>query len=287
MSGNSGFSIRPMRSEDLFRAIELSSSEGWNQTEHDWKLLMDNPLNTCIVSEYRNKVIGTATALNHSGEVAWIGMVLVDREFRGQGAGKMLLSSLIEMLPGIRSIKLDATPAGQPLYEKLGFRSEHVIFRMTNNCLKKKKYDTTNESLNIDQKSLSEVLHLDKELFGTDRSYLLRSLYKAYPGKAFLIRKNDSLEGYIFGRDGIRFNYVGPLFAFSDDSARALLERASESLMDKPVALDVLEDKAYMIDILESAGFVKQRYFNRMFLKSNFFPGNVKCQYMIGGPEFG
>jgi ribosomal protein S18 acetylase RimI-like enzyme len=272
---------------DLSRAMELSYSEGWNQTEKDWRLLLGNPLNICLVAEHNNMVIGTATALNHSNEVAWIGMVLVDREFRGQGAGKMLLSSLIEMLPGIRSIKLDATSAGQPLYEKLGFRNEHVIYRMTNNCLKKTKNDTTNESVNIDQESLAEVLKLDKELFGADRSYLLKSLYKTYPGKAFLTRKNDRLEGYIFGRDGIRLNYLGPLFAFSDCSARALLEKASESLMDEPVALDVLEDKAHFTGMLESAGFVKQRHFNRMFLKSNSYPGNVKCQYLIGGPEFG
>jgi hypothetical protein len=50
-----------MISDDLNQAISLSISEGWNQTEKDWKLLLENPGNICIVAEYDNKVIGTAT----------------------------------------------------------------------------------------------------------------------------------------------------------------------------------------------------------------------------------
>ena len=143
MTGNLPFKIRPMQLTDLDQAINLSKTEGWNQTEKDWRLLLENPVNTCIVAELNNKIAGTATALNHSDEVAWIGMVLVDKSLRGQGAGKMLLTHIIDELKGIKSIKLDATPAGQPLYQKLGFIEEHLIFRMTNTSfVKNGKYRT-------------------------------------------------------------------------------------------------------------------------------------------------
>ena len=80
-----------MRPDDLEQAFGLSLIEGWNQTMNDWRILFDNPVNVCIVAEKDKRVAGTATALNHENKVAWIGMVLVDKSLRGQGAGKMLL----------------------------------------------------------------------------------------------------------------------------------------------------------------------------------------------------
>ena len=89
------FYIRPMKPDDLDQAFALSMDEGWNQTMNDWRLLLENPVNICIVAEKDNRVAGTATALNHENKVAWIGMVLVDKVLRGQGAGKMLLEEII------------------------------------------------------------------------------------------------------------------------------------------------------------------------------------------------
>jgi GNAT superfamily N-acetyltransferase len=277
-----------MITNDLNQAFSLSNSEGWNQTEKDWKLLLENPINICIVAEYDNKVIGTATALNHSDKIAWIGMVLVDKSFRGRGVGKRLLTNIIGALKNVDSIKLDATPAGLPLYQKLGFIDEYKIYRMINPELHSFKKQLFNyEPVNIDQKSFSDVLKLDKRIFGTARTYLLQTLLRNYPGKAYLIKRNKKIDGYMFGRDGVRFNYIGPVFAFSHDSARILISKALESLNNQPVALDILQDKEDLIKWLESLGFVKHRHFIRMYLKSNSYSRLIEYQYLISGPEFG
>jgi predicted GNAT family acetyltransferase len=277
-----------MKTDDLGQALGLSNSEGWNQTENDWKLLLENPLNTCIAAEYNSQVIGTATALNHSGKVAWIGMVLVDKSFRGQGIGKMLLKHIIDALKDIDSIKLDATPAGLPLYRKLGFIEEYIIYRMINPLLQNSKNRTYKyEPVYISQEDFNEVLKLDKSIFGTSRTYLLNALLRNYPGKAFLIKKDKKPDGYIFGREGVRFNYIGPVIADSDDSARILVLKALESLDHQPVAIDILQDKEEIIKWLESMGFAKQRHFIRMYLRSNVYHGSVKNYYFISGPEFG
>jgi len=289
MSDNPTFKIRPMIADDLDQAISLSKAEGWNQTEKDWRLLFENPGNTCIVAENINKIAGTATAFNHSDKVAWIGMVLVDKSLRGQGAGKMLLTYIIDKLKHVESIKLDATPAGQPLYQNLGFIEEHKIFRMTTDSMNNFLFNKNlyNEPVNLDQAGFSEVLKLDRTIFGTDRSYLLRALFQNWPGKAFCLERNSTPEGYIFGRDGARFNYIGPVNAISSESARALVAKVLISLNNQPVALDILEDKEDLIAWLESIGFVKQRHFVRMYLNSNPYPGLAKHQYLISGPEFG
>ena len=85
-----------MHPGDITGSMKLSTAEGWNQTENDWKFLIENPRNTCIVAEYSNAIIGTITAMNYSNKLAWIGMVLVDKEFRGQGASASLLTAVLK-----------------------------------------------------------------------------------------------------------------------------------------------------------------------------------------------
>jgi GNAT superfamily N-acetyltransferase len=277
-----------MLQRDLKEAISLGFSEGWNQTEMDWMLMLDNPLNICIVAEHNNKIAGTATAFCYDSNVAWIGMVLVDKSLRGQGAGKMLLKYLIENLQHIESVKLDATPAGQPLYANLGFIEEYKIFRMTNTSVTEfTPVPVLNETTKTEYQNLPEIIEKDKDAFGTDRSYLLNRLFKNFPQKAFVVRINQDVDGYIFGRDGARFHYIGPVYCSDTSIAISLISRTLQSLKDQSVALDVPEDKEELISWLESVGFVKQRHFVRMYLKSNRFKGLPAKQYLISGPEFG
>jgi RimJ/RimL family protein N-acetyltransferase len=79
------FILRPMELNDIGSAMKLSNAEGWNQTEKDWKLLIENSGNVCMMAECDNKVIGIITAINYSNQVAWIGIVLVDKAYEGRG----------------------------------------------------------------------------------------------------------------------------------------------------------------------------------------------------------
>ncbi len=303
MANPQPFTIRLMTADDLGQALALSIAEGWNQTEKDWRLLLKNPDNVCIVAEKDEKVAGTATALVHSGKIAWIGMVIVDKALRGQGAGKMLMTQIIGKLKHIESIKLDATPAGQPLYKSLEFIDEYRIFRMTNQSLNPFGYvngEDVPQRINgdvaakdagrnylVENNLHADIFSFDEKIFGADRSYLLGKLIEDFPEKAFFVSSSGSLKGYILGRDGIRFNYIGPLSADSFETARSLISESLRPLIGKPVALDVPERQEEFIKWLESAGFVKQRCFIRMYLDKNPCPGLPGSQYLISGPEYG
>ena len=282
------FTIRPMKLADLDQAFGLSLNEGWNQTMQDWRLLFDNEENVCLVAEKDNMVAGTATALNHDNKIAWVGMVLVDKSLRGQGAGKMLLEEIIRRVKHVESVKLDATPAGEPLYCKLGFIAEYKIFRMTCSGLNYNSDSMSGKELYpVIRENLSDVLKLDSHVFGADRSYLLNNLMNGNPGRAYSLKKGNALSGYIFGRAGSRFNYIGPACALTHDSVRLLISKALESLNGEAIALDILQDKEDLISWLETIGFVKQRHFVRMYLNGNPYPGIVNNQYLISGPEYG
>jgi GNAT superfamily N-acetyltransferase len=124
--------IRQLNLADLNNAMRLSEAEGWNQTEKDWRMVLTNPDDICIGADYGGRIVGTSNAVVYEGKIAWIGMVLVETGLRRQGIGRRLFDSILGKVSGLRSVKLDATPAGQPLYEKFGFSEEYMIDRMIN-----------------------------------------------------------------------------------------------------------------------------------------------------------
>ena len=282
------FIVRPMQPGDIVYAMKLSNAEGWNQTEKDWKLLIESPQNVCLLAEYNKKIIGTTTAMNYANQIAWIGMVLVAKECRGQGVSKLLLTNVLKKLESFASIKLDATPAGQQVYKKFDFKDEYLITRVVSVSMKNLSFDDDTilaESIRL--KDIEEIIALDERVFGTNRRQLIEWLIKQYPRKAWLLKRNNSIAGFALGRAGNKYHQVGPVFGSTINDVKMLIGKALKGLINQPVVIDVLYEKQDLINWLNSIGFTMQRQFVRMYKKENLFPGIVNKQYLICGPEFG
>ena len=282
------FIVRPMQAGDIVHAMKLSDAEGWNQTEKDWKLLIESPQNVCLLAECNKKIIGTTTAMNYANQIAWIGMVLVAKESRGQGVSKLLLANILKNLESFPSIKLDATPAGQRVYEKFDFKDEYLISRFVTTSMKNLSFDDdTISAESIRLKDVEEIIALDEHVFGTNRKELIESLIKRYPHKAWLLKRNNSIAGFALGREGNKYHQVGPVFGPGINEVKTLIRKALKELINQPVVIDVLDEKEDLINWLSSIGFTKQRHFVRMYKKENLFPGIGNKQYLVCGPEFG
>ena len=283
------FILRPMEPGDIGGAMKLSNAEGWNQTEKDWKLFVENPENVCMVAECGNKVIGTTTAINYSNQIAWIGMVLVDKEYRGQGVSKSLLTTIFKKLESCKSVKLDATPDGQQVYKKFDFKDEYLIARMTNLAMKNLPSDDDHDILPepIQVQHIQEIIALDEIIFGANRTQLIKSLVREYPDKAGLVKRNNRITGFALGRDGNKYHQIGPVVASNITDAKILITKALKKLTNQPIIVDVLYDKEDLLTWLNSIGFIKQRHFIRMYKRENTLPGLTGKQYLICGPEFG
>ena len=280
--------IRQMLSYDIAKCLLLSDAEHWNQTDKDWARLLNGPQSHCLVAEIDNRIIGTATAMNYSNMVAWIGMVLVDKDYRGRGIARLLISSLLDLLKSCRSIKLDATPAGQPVYEKIGFKNEYLIHRMINSP-EIILHDTESSLIpeSILPSDIPEISKLDYSVFGAERTYLLGSLYNENPDKAFCLRRDGRITAFLLGRKGRNYNQIGPVSANGAGDARSLIFSVIKKLYNEPIVVDVLDDKPELIQWLKGTGFIHLRQFSRMYLHQNPFPGRIESNYLVCGPEFG
>src|ERR1700687_3445839 len=114
--------IRRMTPADVPLGMRLKQQAGWNQTEADWRRFLDLEPDGCFVAELDDDPVATTTTCVF-GVIGWIAMVLVDVPVRGRGIGSALMRHALEYLDdrNVLTVRLDATPLGQPVYEKLGF----------------------------------------------------------------------------------------------------------------------------------------------------------------------
>ncbi len=284
--------IRQMQTTDMEVIMQIKNAENWNQTEEDWLFLINSNPETCLVAVFENQVIGTVTAVNYQNKVAWIGMMLVLKDFRGMRVSKLLLNTIIEKLKNCVSIKLDATPAGIPVYKKLGFVEEYEIGRMVSAGLSNMVKDEQNadDDFNTSQileSDISNIVSMDEILFGVNRFNLFRFLLNNRKEICLQIKQENQLKGYVFGRNGSNYIQVGPVMTCSTLLAKKLLHGAFKKLKEQPLVVDVLLDKPELKYWLLSIGFTHQRSFTRMYLKSNNYTGKIENQFLISGPELG
>jgi hypothetical protein len=201
----------------------------------------------------------------------------------------MLLSALFEQLHSCKSIKLDATPAGQPVYQKFGFKDEYLVHRMTAVPFSSKTIQEEDQlgTEPVSPGNLPEIIDYDGRVFGSNRKQLVEFLLKKYPEKGWMAKQHGEITGLALGRDGTRFHQIGPVMASTTEQAKNLIREALKGLDGQPVVVDVLDDKRGLIDWLVEAGFTKQRHFIRMYQNENPFPGIPENQFLICGPEFG
>ena len=280
--------IREMYRGDFGFVMSMVRDEGWNQTEKDWEILTENKGNLCLFAFFNEVPAGTASAIVYSGETAWICMVIVKKMFRGKGISNALVKLLLGELADVPLVGLDATPAGRPVYENLGFHTESIFLRLFNpevnpECF----YSEIISPVNVSTRDIPEIIALDRLVSGTSRQFLIEAMVRNFPERSWVLNRNGVISGFALGRQGNRFNQIGPVLAQNDHDAMLLISTALQSLDGLPAGIDVPAEKPILIAWLEQKGFTVQRPFSRMYLHGNHPDADVEKRYAIAGPEFG
>ncbi len=283
---NSDFFIRDLTSKDIPEAMKIVRQEGWNQTETDWKLFIENPDNCCKCLVVDGQLVGTTTSYRFSENLAWVSMVLVNKDFRGRGYGKFLTESVLNETGDCKSIKLDATPAGEKVYEKLGFIREYSITRWVCESFTSEIHPPTDvEKINL--YDIEPLVDFDKQTFGEGRKKIIDSLITNFSEFCRISKKNGKENGFALGRAGSRFYQIGPVSANSFPVAKDLISSVLCGLNKQPVVMDIPDSQVELTDWLTVLGFQRKWQFWRMYLNDNSCKGETEKQFAICGPEFG
>ncbi len=275
--------IRVMKVGDREFGLRLSRQARWNQTEADWLRFMYFEPEGCFVAELDGYAVGTTTTCV-LGSVAWIAMVLVDVNARGRGIGTRLLRHALEYLEERRvlTVRLDATPAGRPVYEKLGFLAEYELVRYEGMA---SQYPASQIVTELAPGAYPDVLEFDKKETGTDRGKMLLRLFGEFPQELRVVRRQSTVKGYVTIRPGANAIQVGPCMAATDAGA-PLLSDAFTRCRGKMVFVDVPTGNADAVKFVEAAGLRTQRSFTRMY-RGKRIADNITALWASSGPEKG
>jgi hypothetical protein len=225
--------------------------------------------------------VGTAGAVAYGHELAWVCMVLVDPEARGRGLASRLVSDVLERVSGFTVVGLDATPKGRPVYARLGFVEGPPLARLEAGT-ERPAAPRARDVRALRDEDLASILRWDREVFGADRSRVLRFALASAPEYAWLHSGEGEVRGYCFGRHGHNAEQIGPVVARTADTAHGLVASALAARPDRRFFMDVTTaGRAMGADL----GFREQRPFTRMYRGQAVEGPHVL--YAVFGPEFG
>jgi ribosomal protein S18 acetylase RimI-like enzyme len=288
-----------MDAGDLAFGVRLKDAAGWNQTEADWQRLLALAPDGCFLAEYPGGArfqraghvgnvphvpVGTAVACVF-GRVGWIAMVLVDPAYRGRGIGTRLVEHAIEHLQrqAVRSIRLDATPLGRPVYEKLGFRIEYELVRWQGVAPVRRPQRGVAPA---EAGQLEAIAELDQQLTGTPRRLLLNHLFHQQPRAMRVAVGPEGVLGYATWREGSLAAFLGPAMAVVPEAGKELVDSMLAACAERRVFVDVPCDNGPATRWAEACGFTVQRPLTRM-VRGEPVADRPDCIWASSGPENG
>lgn len=287
------FEIRLLTETDLPAAMALKEAAGWNQTEQDWRLLLRLQPDGCFALQAEGRVVASATAYCYGQDLAWIGMVLTLPDFRGRGFGSRVFAAAVEFCRqrGIRSIKLDATDLGRPLYARAGFVGEYEVERWggvapSAPAQAEISVPTGEGVVELTETRLEALLTRDTAAFGAPRAELLRALRDVADWAACL-QRGGAPVAYALARPGTKSHYFGPCVAPDAADSGALLGAFFARHAGQAVFVDVPAPNAVARELLRGFGLEVRRTLLRMCCGANEHPGEPSRIFGLAGFEYG
>ena len=239
--------IASLAQHQLNQATALSQAENWPHRLQDWQMLMTLSQGRAALRD--GVVIGTALRIDYGLDVSLLNMIIVRQSERGQGIGCKLMSSLMDEA-GDRELRLVATKAGVPLYEKLGFESEGEIFQCQGEIA---SVELPDEEISPARPGDTDaIIEVDSRFLAADRSALVQWLAK-HARLAVVRGAEGGICGYAALRRFGKGHVIGPIQANSKRQAQNLIRYFAASLTGQFVRIDT-DDGLGLMPWLEDRG---------------------------------
>ena len=244
--------LRAMTADDLVAAHGLCQAVQWPHRIEDWAFNLS--LGQGLVAERDGTVIGTAMCWPYGTGAATLGMIIVSLDCQGAGIGKRLITGLLDRLDG-RSVLLNATQAGLPLYRALGFapigeirQHQGAAFSVPVVAL------AAGERIRpIGRSDAQALVALDAAAAGMPRASLITALLAEAEG-VILDRDGEPAGFALFRRFG-RGYAIGPVIAPTITGAKALISHWIASNPGMFIRIDVPGDSG-LSEWLDDLGLV-------------------------------
>ncbi len=230
---STAIACRPMREADLPAAHALSQAVRWPHRPEDWHFALR--LGTGFVAEEDGAVAGTALCWHQGAHHGSLGLIIVSPAHQGKGIGRRLMHLVLGQL-GDRCTVLNATTAGQPLYESLGFRAIGTIHQHQG-LFAAPAAPAGPRPRQASAADIPAIVALANRGTGMARDELLKHLIGVADGA--VLEQDGAVTGFSLIRPFGRGHVIGPVVAADAECAKALIATWSDAYAGAFVRLDV------------------------------------------------
>jgi GNAT superfamily N-acetyltransferase len=224
--------VHPLTADDLPGCLALGVDRAWGPEEHKWRLLFELAAMYGVHDE-AGQLAGVVALTRYGDELAVIGMMLVASRYGGRGLGRRIMTHVLGEA-GDATVVLNATQAGRPLYEKLGF----VPVGMVRTCVGDFAGPAGEaRSRPAEPGDLAAIRRLDAQVNGADRPRLVRFL-PGFTEHLRVLERDGLVTGYAGAWRDAGNMVIGPVIAADAGDAAALIADLAAAV-DGPVRIDL------------------------------------------------
>lgn len=243
--------IRPLGRDELETAVEWAAREGWNPGLDDADAFHAQDPQGFLGLFVDGELAVTLSVVRYEGGFGFVGFYICRPDLRGQGLGLALWRAGLARLEGC-TLGLDGVVAQQANYAASGFVLAHRNIRYGGVAADLGPLDPRIVPVAADlaaRAAAFDLLH-----FGFARpAFLARWLAPAH-GAALALVEEGEIRGLGVVRQCRQGFKVGPLFADTAETARALLAALARRAGGDTLFLDVPEPHGAARELAEAAG---------------------------------
>lgn len=216
--------LRPMRTEDLASCHAMSLHLHWPHRLADWQFHHQVSSSWAVELEEPDgarSVAGSGMLCPLGEDYASLGLVIIKDELQGRGLGRAMMQRLLQDA-GSRNVILNATEAGRPLYEKLGFVVTDTLSQHQSTTASATPVLAPGARIRpLRQDEVPALLALDRHASGMDRSGLLVPLLAS--SEVAVLEQDGQVKGVAYLREFGRGRVIGPVIAGEVEDAKTLI----------------------------------------------------------------
>ncbi|MCE7011850.1 GNAT family N-acetyltransferase [Kibdelosporangium philippinense] len=241
--------IRRIDATRLDDCLALAAGRKWSAEPHKWGLLFEIG-DVYGIDDPDGGLAGCVVCTSYGTRLSGIGMMLVAEKFGRQGLGGQLMKHAMAEA-GTESTWLTATTYGQPLYEKLGFRSigDSYIYRG------EFRPPASGASRPASTKDMAAIAALDAEVFGAPRPEVLGRL-PVFTEQLRVIEGTEGIRGYAAAWRNVDDTVIGPVVADNETMAKNLISDLAAGI-STTVRLDLDDTHPELREWVEGLGIAR------------------------------
>lgn len=238
-------------------------AQGRKSTLHRYLALQPDG---AFVAEQAGSVVGFGAALRYT-TFAYIGLMAVHPAAQRQGIGRLVLEHILTWLDTARcaTVLLDASPAGAPLYEHLGFVEDDrtVVLQYCRDQIGDTDDQVSGacDRMGTRADELPALFAYDAHFFGSERASVLASYWADDPQRVLVIHNAErQITGYLIAQRSV----LGPWVANTSEDAERLLIGALKLPYKSGPGIFVSIQHKNALGLFERHGFSQQRTLRHM-----------------------